>query len=577
MSLANIHSDVRQKASLHAFMPIAFLPVAKFIHDNKRMQGVLSDRLYHQSLDIVVKPLKIAARIGVMLSDPLGNQRYCFTPLATCIVDSPEASLIACVRGKTSPVTLADYTQFGDAFRHPPRTKVSTLDSIASISIDPAALTAFFEACAASRLNGVDLPFWRDWLLSEPARSLPPEILHLFHRSWYDHDCKWCTRAVGAMEIDFRFSILPHVTGYRHFGSGITTLKQVTGRAQRDLQRYMIAAIAGAAPVAFVRAVRALLEFRYLSQAPIIDENGCRKISAALAEFHVHKQAIIDAGARCGESGNILNHWQIPKLEMMQNVAASIPIVGPPANWSADPTERAHIDFVKNPAAATNHNDFESQICRYLDRHEKCRAFSIALSLRENRLGPATSLRSPDDMVTEPDENPLASGSMLGDPGSTTLTNYFKRSGDPTRRHFFPPRTFTEGPVAFHLNNAPVATMDIDEVARLYSLPQLRAALVKYVYRRQSASQPIRSGRQYRADKPLPFEKLQIWCKVRLQQKAFHDTSRTLPPQTLNAHYPTISWPKGRYDAAFVNIDPEEDTWPQSGLRGTQLVSFSVR
>lgn len=553
-------------------MPVAFLPVVKFIHENKRMTGVLSDRLYHQCLDIVVDPLKIAARIGVMLSDPLGNQRYCFTPLAACIVDSPEACLIACVRGKTSPVTLANYTEFGDDFQHPPRTKASTLNSIASVTVDPAALVAHFEACAASRLNGVHLPFWRNWLLSEPARFLPPEVLHLFHRSWYDHDCKWCIKAVGAMEIDFRFSIVPHITGYRHFGTGITALKQVTGRTQRDLQRYIIAVIAGAAPVKFIRAVRALLQFRYLSQAPVLDEDACRKVSASLAEFHTHKQAIIDAGARCGESGNILNHWQIPKLEMMQSVASSIPAVGPPINWSADTTERAHIDCVKNPAAATNHNDFESQICRYLDRHEKCRAFSLALSLRENELGLTTSLNQSDDFVTGdclPDKG--LSDSVLGNPSSSSFTNYFEQSGDPQNQRFFPPRTFTEGPVAFHLNNKPVAgSMDIDEVARHYALPDLRAALVNYIYRRHNGQSIYIGGRrQYRADHPLPFEKIQVWHKVRLQQKSFHDTSRPLPSQALNAHGPSTAWPKGRYDAAFVNVDPDEATWPRSGLRGS--------
>ena len=136
MSLANIHSAVRSKGSLHAFLPIAFLPIAKFIHPDKRMKGILSDRLYHQSLDIVVEPLKIVARIRVMLSDPLGNSRYCFTPLVGCIVDTPEACLIACIRGKTSLVPLVSYTQFGDSFRHPSEEKISH-----SLISDPLSLT----------------------------------------------------------------------------------------------------------------------------------------------------------------------------------------------------------------------------------------------------------------------------------------------------------------------------------------------------------------------------------------------------------------------------------------------------
>ena len=102
------------------FVPIAFLPITEFIHSHSQMKSVLRDHLYHQCLDIMLEPLNIAAHIGVMLSDPLGNNRYCFTPLASCIVDTPEACLITCIWGKTSPTTLADYTQFGDLFCHPP-------------------------------------------------------------------------------------------------------------------------------------------------------------------------------------------------------------------------------------------------------------------------------------------------------------------------------------------------------------------------------------------------------------------------------------------------------------------------
>ena len=97
MLLANIHTEVQAKASFHAFVPVAFLPITKFIHNDQQMQGVLRDCLYHQCLDIVINPLKIATCIGIIWSDPLGNNWYCFTPLVSCIVDTPEACLITCV------------------------------------------------------------------------------------------------------------------------------------------------------------------------------------------------------------------------------------------------------------------------------------------------------------------------------------------------------------------------------------------------------------------------------------------------------------------------------------------------
>ena len=101
-------------------MLLAILPVPKFLHKNIRIQGVLENRLVHECIDFVVKPLKKAAEIGVMMSNPLGWRRYCFTPLVSAIIDTPEALLYAGVGGKTSPLTMAAYKQFGDAFQHEP-------------------------------------------------------------------------------------------------------------------------------------------------------------------------------------------------------------------------------------------------------------------------------------------------------------------------------------------------------------------------------------------------------------------------------------------------------------------------
>jgi hypothetical protein len=116
ISLANISMEFRNKDLNNAYLLLALLPIPKFIHRKKPICGMLEARLYHKCLDIVLRPLKAAAQIGVMLSDPLGNLRWCFTPLVSFIVDTPEAQLIACVGGKTSPLTTANYQQFGDDF-----------------------------------------------------------------------------------------------------------------------------------------------------------------------------------------------------------------------------------------------------------------------------------------------------------------------------------------------------------------------------------------------------------------------------------------------------------------------------
>jgi hypothetical protein len=133
ISLANICMNTRLKSLSNSFVLTALLLVPKFLHKNKCMHGVLADHLAYHCLDTVLKPLKEATLHGMMLSDPVGQSHYCFTPLASYIVDTPEAMMLACVGGKTSPVTMAMYKQFGDSFRHEPRMASTTLAQLSVV------------------------------------------------------------------------------------------------------------------------------------------------------------------------------------------------------------------------------------------------------------------------------------------------------------------------------------------------------------------------------------------------------------------------------------------------------------
>ncbi|KAI6035890.1 hypothetical protein BKA83DRAFT_4119872 [Pisolithus microcarpus] len=181
---------------------------------------------------------------------------------------------------------------------------------------------------------------------------LTPEALHYWHCQFWDHDMQWCKHALGAGELDFWFSVLPPITSFRCCNQVI--------------------------------AVQALMEFRYLAQAPAITSQMHDRISAALKTFHDHKHAIIDAGLCCGQTtGAALDHWEIPKLEFMQSVAPSIHQAGTVIQWSADTTEHAHIEVVKDPVTTMNNQNYDSQICCTLDRNEKCCLFNTAVSLSE--------------------------------------------------------------------------------------------------------------------------------------------------------------------------------------------------
>ncbi|KAI6010662.1 hypothetical protein F5J12DRAFT_681948, partial [Pisolithus orientalis] len=116
VSLANIKMSTCLKLSSNSFMLTALLPIPKFVHKNKHMCGLLKDRLIHECLDIVLEPIKQAAKLGIMLLDSLGHMQYCFMSIAGYITDTPEAAMLTAVGGKTSLITMAMYKQFRDPF-----------------------------------------------------------------------------------------------------------------------------------------------------------------------------------------------------------------------------------------------------------------------------------------------------------------------------------------------------------------------------------------------------------------------------------------------------------------------------
>ena len=130
ISLANIDTRIHSKMSLHAYLLLALLPIAKFIHKSTHVCSLLQDQLIHKVLNVILAPLKTAAAVGVMMSDPVGNLHYCFMLIAAWIADTPEESLLAATGPKVSPVTVATSKQFGDACQHESHTADKTLTAI---------------------------------------------------------------------------------------------------------------------------------------------------------------------------------------------------------------------------------------------------------------------------------------------------------------------------------------------------------------------------------------------------------------------------------------------------------------
>jgi hypothetical protein len=72
----------------------------------------------------------------------------------------------------------------------------------------------------------------------------------------------------------------------------------MTGREHRDIQRTIVVMITGRVPPRFLCAVRVLIDFIYQAQSPIHTDSSIDEMESSLCEFHAHKDAIIEVGAR---------------------------------------------------------------------------------------------------------------------------------------------------------------------------------------------------------------------------------------------------------------------------------------
>ncbi|KAI6016425.1 hypothetical protein BKA83DRAFT_4060198, partial [Pisolithus microcarpus] len=97
ISLANIRMNVQNKGSSHAFLLTTLMPITEFIYPVTRICSVLEACLFHACLDFILEPLKKAAQFSWMMADPLRNVQFCFTPLVSYIVNTPEVCMLACI------------------------------------------------------------------------------------------------------------------------------------------------------------------------------------------------------------------------------------------------------------------------------------------------------------------------------------------------------------------------------------------------------------------------------------------------------------------------------------------------
>ena len=217
MSCGNIKKVLRTKVGAHAWLMIAQIPIAKF--EPRKYQTLLTNRLIHQCLDITLASLKKCAITAENMTDANGHVRSVRTFLYAYIADLPEQQMLACVRTNYAPSSYAEPDTLGNSTAHRLRHGSETIDAIRKIKREVAEaaasdeLGAWKKISAGYGLNGVDKPFWSDWLCSDPCLFLAPDALHQWHKFFNDHCLEWVKKWLGDEEFDRRLSVLQPLVG----------------------------------------------------------------------------------------------------------------------------------------------------------------------------------------------------------------------------------------------------------------------------------------------------------------------------------------------------------------------------
>ncbi|KAG2132209.1 hypothetical protein BD769DRAFT_1666227 [Suillus cothurnatus] len=548
ISIGNIDSEVRSKATLRAWRCIAYMPVAKFrVHPD--YQTILQARLWHKCVDLICANLKIAARDGCFMPDPSRHIRYVFTPLIAHVCDLPEASMIAAVSKSASPITMATQEKFGDGVLYPPRTGKHTLQLIYNISqeIDPWDLDRFQKAAKAAYLSGVHMPYWLDWLYSCPSVFLAGEVLHTLHKFFADHPLKWIKEIVGKTELDTRFIIQHKRVGTRHFTKGITHVNQMTGREHRDIQRTIVASIAGAAPPRFVRAIRALIDFIYYAQNPVHSLESLQSMSQALSDFHAFKDAIVEAEARRGKKG-AKEDFFIPKLELLQSFRGTIERLGTLMQFSADMTERLLITHCKDLFARTNRrmNDFTEQCVRILNRQESMELFNLYALISSRGASLVNAICLEDEEVTT--VNPALSWVSRVLPDEA----YSVHGPRQVRNHFHKGILSGDALTAFYLTSTPdFKSLSPDDICTKYALVDFDHAVSQFIARFS-----LSNGESTRWDHR--HGRFCAWNKFRVQLHSAFQSRVIMPSRVIQSYPPSDSFPLGNCDTVLIDVTGDD-------------------
>ncbi|KAG8711167.1 hypothetical protein FRC08_016232 [Ceratobasidium sp. 394] len=413
MSLANILKDTRANNSRQAWMLVAYLPTSKWpktlreneaLSDSARqdLAGVLSRRLFHLGMSIVIRPLR--RKIPRFLVDADGIIRQILYILLAYIADLEEQLWIAALGSLCCPHCLAQSVNLGEAECRHVRTSLSIIQDIQTVltklntlngQADLETPLEFLRESRKHGLCGVKWPFWIDIPRLDICKVLSMDLLHGFYKLFFDHFFNWNRMGIGAAELDARIASQVHLAGDRVFAQGVSRISQMTGKEHRDLLRVHVPVIAGApnqwhSPV--TRATRALVDCVYIARYKEMCEQDLREFQKSYELLHQLKQVWIkNQTRRSAPNKELITHFNIPKLHILRHLIKQVFGKGPLDNYSTETMERLHIEFIKWAYRVSNRRDWLQQAIDWLSRHKRIEGYRRYLRHQAQQMLQSTS------------------------------------------------------------------------------------------------------------------------------------------------------------------------------------------
>jgi hypothetical protein len=393
MSLANLDKSTRANTSKNAWVLVVYIPKSKFQLTmaalehrpeavRRKLLGVLNRRLFHRCMEVITRPLRRTEPHNVV--DPEGNVRSVLYELTGYIADLEEQWMIAGLGKQTCPHCNCDAGHLGDEEFAPLWTPAKILEVIRKIKKDykaawkrPPSLEEFVNLAGGQHLNGVDKPFWATLPQLNIFDVLCPDLLHGFHKLFYNHIYQFNLTGMGKDEYNARVRSQVHLSGDRAFLHGVSHISQMTGMEHRALERSHLCIVAnapGAITEEVIHATHAAMDCIYLAQLPTQSDHSLSAYQAAYNQFMKDQWGWVRNGTRKGKD-RVIPHFHIPKMHVIRHLEEHVRMKGSADNYSTETMEHLHIDMVKDAYRASNRREWKEQTARWLTRREKIRDF----------------------------------------------------------------------------------------------------------------------------------------------------------------------------------------------------------